>query len=77
MSMDSEILKHWEKYRPKTVAALRAAGTLDQTVAEAAQQHAETMHELWKKGLARDQAREVAQEPWISPESETDFEPET
>ncbi len=65
----SKILRHWTAYRPKTVAALKSQGKLIGAVNWAAQMDGDTYEAMRKSGLAHDQAQEISQEPWISPES--------
>jgi len=77
--LGKRILRHWQKYRPKTVQRLKAKGLLNETVNEAAEEHAQTVSQMLGAGFGADQADEVAREPWISPETRTadDEGPET
>lgn len=60
-----QIAHHWETYRPKMSRALKAAGTFDDSVRQAALMTSDATYDLvTKHGLTHDQARELVREEW-------------
>jgi hypothetical protein len=58
---------HWQAHRPKYVKSLEEKNQLYQSVEQAAIDHWQTFSQAKSKGLAYDQAQELAGEGWIHP----------
>lgn len=69
--------KHWEKWRPKEVARLRAEGTLEETLQAAAAKAHQTVLDLMQEGYQLHEAEEVALRDHVllAPEKEAEMEP--
>ena len=67
---------HWREFQPKKYKALKAAGTLDKALAEAAQQTAQEMEELQAQGFDREQAWEMVRNEYLFPPEEAPEKPE-
>ena len=68
----SALLRHLEEHRPKQVAAMEAAGTLDDHLEATAIRISEMEESLWKQGLHRDQIAELTRELAYPPAEEDD-----
>lgn len=56
---------HWKEHLPKKHARLKAAGTLQQELAQAANQTSKEMNQLIEAGLTRDEAWEAVREKYL------------
>jgi hypothetical protein len=69
---------HWREFQPKKYKVLKAAGSLDEALQEAAQQTAQEMEELQSQGFDREQAWEMLRNEYLfPPEEELEEEEET
>jgi len=69
--------KHWAKWLPKKVAALKAEGQLEPTLQAVGKQAFEQVLELMQQGFQQHEAEEVALHELIllKPEPEAELEP--
>jgi hypothetical protein len=72
----AQVAHHWETYRPKMSRAMKAAGTFDASVRQAAQMTSDAVYDLMIKGVAHDQAWELMREEWAFLPEEEDGEDE-
>jgi hypothetical protein len=69
----AQITRHWETYRPKMSREMKAAGTFETSVRQAAIMTSDAIYDLvTKHGLAPDQARELMREEWAFLPAEDD-----
>jgi hypothetical protein len=62
---------HWREFQPKRYKALKAAGSLDEALSEAAEQTAQEMEDLQSQGFDREQAWEMVRNEYLFPPEET------
>lgn len=69
--------KHWAKWLPKTVAALKASGELQQALQTAGKATQQQVLELMEQGFQQHEAEEVALPQFVllKPESAANLEP--
>lgn len=74
---ETMVRKHWAKWLPKRVAALKEAGDWDSTVQTVAKQTAAQVVELMGQGFRQHEAEEVAlhERVLLKPEADADLEP--
>jgi hypothetical protein len=61
---------HWEQFRPKYFAALEKSRNLEAALSVAAADCVTELHDLQQRGLAPDQAKELAYAMWNQPETQ-------
>lgn len=67
-SLGLKLKHHWQEHRPRMVAELQRAGTLDQRLAETERRMLEQEADLIQGGMSPDQAREMTREIGFLPE---------
>ncbi|MBS0556774.1 MAG: hypothetical protein JSR27_05100 [Proteobacteria bacterium] len=63
--------QHWREFQPKKYKALKAAGSLEKALSEAAQQTANEMEQLKAEGFPQEAAWEMVREKYLFPPEET------
>jgi hypothetical protein len=63
---------HWQEHQPTKFKTLRAAGTLDEALVEAAQRTADEIQSLVSQGFNRQEAWEMTREKYLFPPEESD-----
>ena len=71
-SLGLQIKAHWEKYRPRMVKELKAAGKYDQALQEARDLTSNALADLLQAGVPHNQAWESVREEWAFLPSEED-----
>ena len=74
---EAKARKHWTQWLPKKVAALKAAGELEQALQTAGKQAHREVVELMQQGFQQHEAEEVALSQYVllKPEPEANLEP--
>lgn len=67
----SQAKAHWKEFRPAMYEALRASGTLEQSLQEAATRTHEEMTQLEQSGFREHEAWEIVREKYLFPPEET------